>query len=107
MIAALLLLSLAGGGDSGRDTYELDRVQDMVTAAHVYLVAQQRPDGSFSIDRKYASQLMTSMILLLNEIEGTVDGLPPEELASFREWVDKRAQLASQTLGEVSDARSW
>ena len=46
----------ADGFDSGTDAYDVARVVPIVERAHAYLAAQQRADGSFSVDRSSASR---------------------------------------------------
>ncbi len=62
----------------------------------------------FRSDRSQADQLMGAMREWLDEAESKpVDGVSPEELKAFREWVEQRGQLASQVSGNVSHIRGW
>jgi tetratricopeptide (TPR) repeat protein len=59
----------------------------------------------FGVDRELAGQLMAAMNAWLEKPPS--EGVTPEQLDTFRQWVRERQQLAEQAGGGTAHARAW
>lgn len=63
----------------------------------------------FATSRKHADQLLVSMRKYVDERRGEPNGLAPQALEEFAQWVDERARIAQQTasLDTGSAPATW
>jgi tetratricopeptide (TPR) repeat protein len=85
--------------------------QALEYVGEAYLAVKRLDDAKnaymklFGVDREQAALLMNAMNAWLEK--PPAEGVTPEQVEAFRQWVNERKQLAQQAGGNLAQARTW